>query len=33
LVGTPTFFQFLFQGGILVIAVALSTIARKYARS
>jgi ribose transport system permease protein len=33
LLGTPTFFQFVFKGGILVFAVALSTIARKYARS
>ncbi|MCU1509020.1 MAG: transporter permease [Glaciihabitans sp.] len=33
LVGTPTFFQFVFKGGILVFAVALATIARRYARS
>lgn len=31
-VGTPTFWQFIFKGGILVLAVALSTIARKYAK-
>ena len=33
LIGTPTFFQFVFKGGILVFAVALSTIARRYARA
>lgn len=33
LLGTPTFFQFVFKGGILVFAVALSTIARRYARA
>jgi ribose transport system permease protein len=32
LVGTPTFWQFIFKGGILVLAVALSTIARRYAK-
>ena len=32
LFGTPTFFQFIFKGGILVVAVALSTIARRFAR-
>jgi ribose transport system permease protein len=31
LLGTPTYFQYIFQGGILVIAVALSTIARRFA--
>jgi ribose transport system permease protein len=31
--GTPVFWQFIFKGGILVMAVALSTIARRYARS
>lgn len=30
--GAPTFYQYIFQGGILVCAVALSTIARRYAR-
>jgi ribose transport system permease protein len=30
--GTPTFWQYVFKGGILVAAVALSTIARRYAR-
>lgn len=30
--GAPTFYQYIFQGGILVFAVALSTIARRYAR-
>lgn len=33
LIGTPTFFQFVFKGGILVFAVALSTVARRYARA
>jgi ribose transport system permease protein len=32
LLGTPTFWQFIFKGGILVLAVALSTIARRYSR-
>lgn len=32
LLGTPTFWQYVFKGGILVLAVALSTIARRYAR-
>lgn len=32
LMGTPTFWQYVFKGGILVVAVALSTIARRYAR-
>lgn len=31
--GTPTFFQYIFQGAILAAAVALSTIARRYARA
>ncbi len=31
LLGTPTFWQYIFKGGILVIAVALSTISRRYA--
>jgi ribose transport system permease protein len=31
LLGTPVFYQYLFKGGILVAAVALSTIARKRA--
>ena len=33
LLGTPTFWQYVFKGGILVVAVALSTIARRYARA
>jgi ribose transport system permease protein len=33
LMGTPTFWQFVFKGGILVLAVALSTIARRYSRA
>ena len=33
LLGTPTFWQFVFKGGILVLAVALSTIARRYAKT
>lgn len=33
LVGTPVFYQYLFKGGILVFAVALSTIARRYSRA
>lgn len=32
LLGTPTFWQFVFKGGILVLAVALSTIARRYSK-
>lgn len=32
LLGTPTFWQYIFKGGILVLAVALSTIARRYSR-
>jgi ribose transport system permease protein len=32
LMGTPVFWQYIFKGGILVVAVALSTIARRYAR-
>lgn len=31
--GTPVFWQFIFKGGILVMAVALSTMARRYAKS
>lgn len=33
LLGTPTFWQFIFKGGILVLAVALSTVARRYSRA
>ena len=33
LLGTPTFWQYIFKGGILVLAVALSTIARRYSRT
>ena len=32
LLGTPTFWQYIFKGGILVFAVALSTIARRYSK-
>jgi len=32
LLGTPTFWQYIFQGGILVLAVALSSTFRRYAR-
>lgn len=32
LLGTPTFWQYIFKGGILVLAVALSTVARRYSR-
>ena len=31
--GADTFYQFLFKGGILVLAVALSTVARRYSRA
>jgi len=31
--GAETFYQFLFKGGILVLAVALSTVARRYSRA
>ena len=30
--GAPTFYQYVFQGAILVLAVGLSTVARRYAR-
>lgn len=33
LLGTPTFWQFVFKGGILVLAVALSTMARRYSKA
>lgn len=33
LLGTPTFWQFVFKGGILVLAVALSTVARRYSKA
>lgn len=33
LLGTPTFWQYVFKGGILVLAVALSTIARRYIKT
>jgi ribose transport system permease protein len=33
LLGTPTFWQYVFKGGILVVAVALSTIARRYSKA
>jgi ribose transport system permease protein len=32
ILGAPTFFQYIFSGGLLIIAVALSTVARRYAR-
>ncbi|TXK19250.1 ABC transporter permease [Homoserinibacter sp. GY 40078] len=31
ILGAPTFVQFLFSGGLLIMAVALSTVARRYA--
>lgn len=31
--GADTFYQFVFKGGILVLAVALSTVARRYSRA
>lgn len=31
--GADTFYQYVFKGGILVLAVALSTVARRYARA
>lgn len=31
--GADTFYQYVFKGGILVLAVALSTVARRYSRS
>lgn len=33
IIGTPTFTQYFFSGGLLVIAVALSTLSRKFTRS
>lgn len=33
ILGAPTFYQYLFEGLLLIGAVALSTVARKYARS
>jgi ribose transport system permease protein len=32
LLGTPTFWQYVFKGGILIFAVALSTVARRYSK-
>jgi ribose transport system permease protein len=32
ILGAPTFFQYIFSGGLLIVAVALSTVARRYAR-
>jgi ribose transport system permease protein len=29
--GAPTFFQPIFKGGVLILAVGLSTLARRYA--
>jgi ribose transport system permease protein len=31
--GTPVFWQYIFKGGILVAAVALSTVARRYSKT
>ncbi len=33
LLGTPTFWQYVFKGGILIVAVALSTVARRYSKA
>ncbi len=33
ILGAPTFFQYIFAGGLLIVAVALSTVARRYARN
>jgi len=33
ILGAPTFFQYIFSGGLLIVAVALSTVARRYARA
>ncbi len=33
ILGAPTFFQYIFAGGLLIVAVALSTVARRYART
>jgi ribose transport system permease protein len=33
ILGAPTFFQYIFSGGLLIVAVALSTVARRYART
>ena len=30
ILGAPTFYQYVFQGALLVIAVAMSSVARKY---
>ncbi len=31
--GVPTFYQFIFKGGLLIVAVALSTVARRYGKA
>lgn len=33
ILGAPTFYQYIFQGAILIVAVALSTVARRYAKA
>jgi len=33
ILGAPTFYQYVLKGGLLVVAVALSSVARRYARS
>jgi ribose transport system permease protein len=33
ILGAPTYFQYIFSGGLLIVAVALSTVARRYARA
>ncbi len=33
LLGAPTFYQYVLKGGLLVVAVALSSVARRYART
>jgi ribose transport system permease protein len=33
ILGVPVFFQFIFKGGLLIAAVALSTVARRYSRT
>ncbi len=32
IIGVPTFYQYLFKGGLLLVAMALGTVARKYAK-
>ena len=33
ILGAPTFYQYIFQGAILIVAVALSTVARRYSKA